>query len=95
MKHLDSPKLKIFCFKDDKSVTYGVPITAQTRGMFIRDVQDELHKGQAIWAKHPQDFAIYELGEYDPHTGSIELYDQKNCLGLVQDFKSSLDRINN
>lgn len=77
---------KIFCFKDVKSVTYGPPITAQTRGMFFRDIMDELKKGQAIWARHPMDFSIYELGEYDSRLGEIRLYPEKNCLGLVQDL---------
>lgn len=83
-------KHKMFVFKDEKSNTYGYPVVVQTRGMFIRDVQDELMKGQAVWARHPQDFAIFEIGDYDLEKGSVELYANKNCLGLVQDFKASL-----
>lgn len=86
----DVHKHKVFLFKDEKSNTYGYPIIAQTRGMFVRDVQDELSKGQAVWARHPQDFAIYEIGEYDISRGDIVLYGNKNCLGLVQDFRQSL-----
>ena len=86
----DVHKHKVFLFKDEKSNTYGYPIVAQTRGMFVRDVQDELAKGQAVWARHAQDFAIYEIGEYDIAKGDICLYENKNCLGLVQDFKQSL-----
>lgn len=81
---------KMFIFKDQKSTSYGSPITVPTRGMFIRDVQEEIKRGQAIWAKHPQDFAIFEIGEYDPFKGNVQLYENKNCLGLVQDFKISL-----
>lgn len=80
---------KILCFKDDKSRSYGPPFTVETLGVFVRTVQEELHRGQAIWSKHPQDFGIYELGLYDPETGSVLLHDQKKCLGLVQDFKTS------
>jgi len=82
---------RIFCFKDSKSGSYGPPITSQTRGIFFRDVMEELTKGQAIWARHPQDFSIYELGEYDARQGEIRLYDVKNCLGLVQDLRSSVN----
>lgn len=78
---------KIFCFKDDKSNSYGPPIVMQTRGIFFRELADELAKGQLVWSKHPQDFSIYELGEYDARTGSIILHDSKTCLGLVQDLK--------
>lgn len=85
---------KVLAFKDDKSETYGPPFTVETLGMFIREVQEQLPKGQALWAKHPQDFGVYELGEYDPMAGEILLHDQKKCLGLVQDFKRSLDVVN-
>lgn len=87
---MDSLNHKIFCFKDSKSNTYGPPITAQTKGMFLRDVMEELNKGQAIWARHPMDFSIYELGEYDSRSGEIRLLDVKNCIGLVQDLKTSV-----
>lgn len=84
---LDQPKAKVFVFKDEKSESYGPPITYENRGMFIRDfVQAGLQSGQPIWAKHPQDFTLFELGEYDARSGQIELYESKFAVGLVQDF---------
>ena len=78
---------KILCFKDSKSNTYGPPFTVQTLAMFVRDLGEELVRGQAAWAKHPNDFSIFELGEYDVRTGSIRLHDSKNLLGLVNDYR--------
>lgn len=80
---------KIFCFKDDKSDSYGPPMTVENQGFLIRQVQEELVKGQAIWAKHPHDFSIFELGEYDIYTGIITRHETKKCLGLVLDFKTN------
>lgn len=87
--HKEQEKHKIFIFKDDKSASYGMPMVQQTRGMFLRDVQEELNRGQAVFARHPQDFSIFEIGEYDPTTGKIDLYETKNCLGLVSDFRTA------
>lgn len=91
-KHRDTVKNvgrhKIFAFKDGKSESYGPPMTVETKGIFIRQVQEELERGNAIWAKHPHDFSIFELGEYDLFSGNIHLHETKNCLGLVLDFKS-------
>lgn len=96
MKSTNSPENhKIFVLKDDKSATYGPPIVEQTRGMLIRSIQEGLAQGTAIWAKHPQDFTLFEMGEYDPRTGNIELYESKSCLGLVQDFRTSLGETKN
>ena len=87
--HKEQEKYKIFVFKDDKSASYGMPITQPTRGIFIRDiVQEEIRRGQSVFARHPQDFSIFEIGEYDPQTGNVHLYETKNCLGLVSDFRT-------
>lgn len=87
-------KHKVFCFKDDKSMTYGPPFIEQNRGMVIRSIQEQLPQKQAIWAKHPMDFTLFELGEYDIRTGVVEMYETKTAVGLVQDFKSSLGESN-
>lgn len=79
---------KIFVFKDDKSNSYGPPMVMPTKGIFIREVQDQLKQGQAVWAKHPQDFTIFEIGEYDPSTGTVHNYEAKSAIGLVDDFKT-------
>lgn len=95
MQHTEE-KHKLYVLKDDKSTSYGAPITFPTRGMFIRNfIQEELMRGQAIFAKHPQDFSVFEIGEYDPRSGNIDMYESKTCLGLVQDFRSSLDETKN
>lgn len=85
---------KVFVLQDSKSNVYGAPITVRTRGIFIRELQEELAKGQMIWARHPQDFSVFEIGEYDEHTGCIINYPSKNCLGLVHDFRQSVGEAN-
>lgn len=90
----DIAKHKMFVLKDDKSATYGPPFVEQTRGMVIRSLQEGLQQGQAVWAKHPQDFTLFEIGEYDVRTGDVKLYESKSCVGLVQDLKLSLGNTN-
>jgi len=91
MKVQDGVSQKVFVFKDSKSITYGPPFTEENRGRVIRSIQEQLPQQQAVWAKHPQDFTLFEIGEYDPRTGVVEMYETKEAIGLVQDFKSSLD----
>lgn len=92
--HEQRPLSKLFLLKDEKSTSYGFPLSRETRGMFLRDIQEELKRGQALFAKHPQDFSIFEIGEYDALTGEVKLYESKNCLGLVSDFRDlSLESI--
>ncbi|QXP08586.1 MAG: nonstructural protein [Arizlama microvirus] len=82
---------KVFLFKDAKSLTYGPPFVEQNKGMVIRAIQEQLQQGQAVWAKHPQDFTLFEIGDFDPTTGIVQMHETKVAIGLVQDFKISLD----
>lgn len=92
MEHLqDIEKHKLFVFKDAKSATYGPPFADENRGKVIRSIQEQLAQKQAVWAKHPQDFTLFEIGEYDLRTGQVEMYESKVAVGLVQDFNISLD----
>lgn len=84
-----SQRLKVFVFKDDKSESYGPPIIMQTRGMFLREVMENLPRQETVWAKHPMDFSLFEIGEYCPTLGVLYPYEVKTCLGLVQDLKNS------
>lgn len=76
---------KVFVFKDSKSV-YGAPIVFENRGMFLRAMMEEFPKGQAVWAKHPQDFSLYEIGDFNFTQGTFEPYEVKECVGLVADL---------
>lgn len=87
--NLVSEKHKLFCAKDSKSETYGPIMTSKTTGLFLRQVSEVLNEGQSIWAKHPQDFTLFEVGEYLPESGDVIMYDAKKSLGLVQDLKSN------
>lgn len=84
-------KHKLFVFKDAKSLTYGPPFAEENRGKVIRGIQEQLAQKQAVWAKHPQDFTLFEIGEYDVRTGNVDMYESKVAVGLVQDFNISLD----
>lgn len=79
-------RYKLFVLKDSKSNSYGMPITSISKGTILRDIQDELQKGQAIFAKHPQDFTLFEIGEYDVDNGVVQMHEVKECVGLVSDF---------
>lgn len=78
---------QVFCFHDSKSGTYGPPITAPNKAVFIRDILwPKMREQGSIIASHPQDFGVYHLGEYDAGSGVWMPVKQPTCLGLVSDF---------
>lgn len=78
---------KLYAIKDSKSNSYGPPMCFGTRGLFLRFISEELQRGQCVWAKHPQDFNMFEVGDYDVDSGSIQIYETKESLGLISDLK--------
>lgn len=86
MEKLGSIKHKVFVLKDEKSETYGYPVVSQSTGVFLRDLSDRARDGQSMFSKHPMDFSIFEIGEYDPDKGTLIPRESKICHGLVQDL---------
>lgn len=50
---------------------FGRPFYVQTIGQAVRSFQDELNRAhdENNLYKHPEDFDLYHLGEYDDQTG--------------------------
>jgi len=79
--------LPVFCYRDSKSETYGPPLLYKNVGLMLRELSDQFRSGQqSVISRHPQDFAIFHIGDFNPHTGQIRDLAQKNCIGLVSDL---------
>lgn len=60
--------MKIFTLKDARSEGYQVPFFRLTRAIAIRDIQSDLSNNKQM-QNYAEDFAIYELGEWEPTNG--------------------------
>lgn len=63
-------KTRIFSVYDKKTEQYGVPFFIVNRSAAIRAVTSSFNDNNMM-SKHPHDFAIYDLGEYDDETGLL------------------------
>lgn len=79
-------KLKVYTVYDSKTEAYIQPFYMQAKGQAIRSftelVQDEKH----AFGKHPEDYTIFELGDYDDQTSKFDLYDTPVSLGVGHEF---------
>lgn len=64
-------KQKIFAVRDRATDSFGQPMFLVNTGQAIRSFSDEINRAAEdnMLHKHPDDFDIYELGEYDTDTG--------------------------
>lgn len=65
-------KLLVFSVFDDKAQVYGNPVFVNSRGVAIRSFADAVEDKNTSFAKHPSDFKLYLLGEFDNVSGKMD-----------------------
>lgn len=89
--------MKVFSVYDSKAEAFCRPFFADATGSAIRSFSDEVNsenKDSAV-ATHPGDFTLFELGEFDVHSGNLTILEAKKSLGCGIDFvRSKLKAVN-
>jgi hypothetical protein len=82
-------KLVLCTVKDRAADAFGRPMFVPSVGVAIRSFSDEVNRKDAEnqLYNHPDDFDLYELGEFDDNTGLFTLHDQPKLLSLGKQVK--------
>lgn len=64
-------KLKIFSVYDSKALAYGVPFFMPSVGSAVRAFSDLANDPQSMVNRHPTDYVLYEVGEFDDTVGGV------------------------
>jgi hypothetical protein len=82
-------KLVLCSVKDRAADAYGRPMFVPSTGVAIRSFSDEINRSDADnqLYNHPDDFDLFEFGEFDDNTGSFELHEQPKLLSLGKQVK--------
>lgn len=62
-------KMLAFAVFDTKVGCFMAPFIMPTQGAAIRSFQDEVNKAGSDLNKHPEDFKLFQVGEYDEVKG--------------------------
>ena len=82
-------KYSVCAVRDAKVEAFGQPFYSQQRGVAIRSFADECSKPDSNLNAHPEDFALFCLGEYDDQTGGFTSLPQPVQIALAMDYKKS------
>ena len=63
--------LRVVAIRDAKTEVYSHPLFFVTKGVAIRSFSDETERTGSEISKHPEDFALFDLGVYDDNLGAI------------------------
>lgn len=77
---------KVLSVYDCKAQMYSGPIFVVAVGVGVRAFADAVNDNQLEFSKHPTDYILFEIGDWDDNTGEF-----KNCvpphqLGVGADF---------
>lgn len=81
-------KILIFSIRDSKSEVFSQPFFSPTRGSAIRAFADAVNDPATDYAKHPDDYTLFYVGDFDVDKGEIiGLAAGAVNLGLASTFK--------
>lgn len=84
-----STLLKIFSLRDLKAGSYGQPFALANRAVAMRNLQDWSRNPESFIARYPSDFELYEVGEFDPATGTLLPNNMPDYVGRASDLVAS------
>lgn len=64
--------MRVFSLYDVKSECYLPVMCQETRGQAIRQISDVISDGRTQVSRYPEDFKLYELGEFDNKSGELK-----------------------
>ena len=65
-------KLQIFSVYDEKAAVFGTPIFLPHKGIAVREFSDIVLDKSSSIGKHPSDYKLMLLGEFDNVSGVFE-----------------------
>lgn len=78
--------LKVYAVLDMKMKMFMTPWFAMNAAVASRMFADSINGEKNMVSRHPEDFALYELGEFEEATGFLLASDKPVSLGLASQF---------
>ena len=74
-------KHKIFSIHDSAAGAYLAPFFLHAEGIAIRTFTDCINDPEHAFGRHPKDYNLMVLGEFDDNNGEITIYQTQKPLG--------------
>jgi hypothetical protein len=84
-------KTLLFTVYDSKAETYNKVLTFKTIGEAIRSFTEVANDIDTPFGKYPEDFTLFQIGEFDPHSGEIAPLLPQKTIGKAIDFKNQYE----
>lgn len=78
---------KMFSLYDGKAQMFQTPFYMPTLGMALRAFADLCNDPNTMVYRHPEDFSLYEIGEYDDSNAVHNSLSPLKLVGTAQEFQ--------
>lgn len=78
--------MQILCVYDSKAESYNRPVYVEAVGIGLRGFMDLLKNPEHEFTKHPEDYTLFHLGEFDTKTAKFDLLKTPKSLGVAIEF---------
>lgn len=78
---------KAYSIYDSKTGVYSTPFYALTKGEAIRSFTDSCNDNKTMLFRYPDDYTLFEVGEFDDLKGCFIAYLTPVSCGLANEFK--------
>lgn len=78
--------LHMFTVLDTKVGAYSSPFYSRSKGEALRSFSDTVKSPEHLFAKHPEDYVLFELGSFDDSNCKFDLLPAPVSLGVAIDF---------
>lgn len=86
--------MKIFTVYDAISESFSPPMVNRNRGEATRSFTDEVNNPNSQLNKHAKDYTLFEIADWDPSTGRIDVYEAPFPVGTAIEFlNSTVDKV--
>ena len=77
---------KIYAIKDQAIEAFSQPFFVQAQGQAVRMFMDETKNEQSQINRHPADFELWYIGEFDEQTGTVTAAPNVERVARATDF---------
>lgn len=80
---------QLIAVKDVKAGHYAKPVAVPTDAVGVRAFQDAVNDKSTEYAKHPEDYEIWNIGTYDDNSGKVVASEPRqlaSAVALIKDF---------
>lgn len=78
--------VKMFAVYDAKAEAYFPPFYSQNAQSAIRDFSDKVNTPNHVWNRHPEDYTLFAVGEFDDQTCQITPLKAHSPLGKALEY---------